>query len=637
VLVEESGRVVLADFGVARAEGDRADSLRTQGPIGTPLYMAPEQITAGALTPQSDLYALGLMLYELVTGEVPFLEATPIATALARLQQAPPDPRAKVPLPDALAELVMSSMAIDPKHRPESAAAFEAALRAIDPSHGASVPPRPSMPVRGPESASAPMQLLRTEAFVPAPRGGTRSDTISPGERALAVLPFRYRGASEGDYLGDALTEELIDRLSTTRGLRVLSSGATERFRDDRDPQTVGKALSVDVIVDGTVQASGGKVRVSARLSDARNGRQLWSERFDGSFEDVFELQDRLGRRIAESLRVGLNTTTISGELPPDAIEHYLRARKKLRETNPRAALELLEQCLAAAPEFGPAHAAHAMAAIRVWFLPGSADRDWGSVARASVDRALACAPTLAETHLAAAMQAMHEARYADAARSTERALDIAPTYPEAHEYLGRLQCETGLTGEGLRRFRLAVDLDPDLGLSWIEIARVERLIGNREASNEAMRRAEELFPATHPPVIVTRTRFAIWDRDFDAVRRLAAAATNPIPAHEFLRLYAQVALGELSVAEARVSVEAVVRGFANARFRGVSLQLAAETMAVGKHPDGAFEYLSRAADDSLIDLVWIERCSALDPLRSDPRFPPIHQQVRKRAQGVWS
>jgi serine/threonine-protein kinase len=617
VLVEESGRVVLADFGVARAEEDRSDSVRTAGPIGTPLYMAPEQVTGGAITPRTDLYAFGLLLYELLTNEVPFVEATSLATALARLQRPPPDPRLVAPVPDVIAEVVLACLTIDPAGRPASAADLELALRVADCGKGATLP----------------MQLLKTEAFEPNRRPGT----ISPGDRALAVLPFQYRGPSEDDYLGDALTEELIDRLSTTRGLRVLAAGATQKFKDDRDPTSVGKALGVDVIVDGTVQTAGGRVRVTARLCDARSGRQLWNERFDGAFADVFELQDRVGKKIAESMRVGLNTTSVSGDLPPEAVENYLRARKKLREARPHTAIELLDQCLAVAPEFGPAHAARAMAAIRAWFLPGSHSTDWQAVAGASVERALACAPGLAETHLAAAMHAMHDARFADAARSTERALDIAPTYPEAHEYLGRLQCETGRTEEGLRRLRLAIDLDPTAGFSWIDLARVERLLGNLEVSKDAMRRAESVFPATHAPIIVSQARFAAWDRDFDTMRRIAAEATAASPAYEFLRIYVFTAIGQVPYDVAIASIDNTVKSFPNSRFRSVALQLSCETLSIGGLIEPALEYLKIAADDCLIDIVWLERCSALDALRSDARFGPIVDQVRARAQSVWT
>jgi eukaryotic-like serine/threonine-protein kinase len=120
-----------------------------------------------------------------------------------------------------------------------------------------------------------------------------------------------------------SLGEELIDLLSTTRGLRVLGSGATARFADasERDPRTIGVELGVDVIVDGNVQLAGNRIRIAARLLAVDSGFQLWSERYDGALEHVFELQDKMGKRIAEALRLELEDIVHRGDAPAEAIE----------------------------------------------------------------------------------------------------------------------------------------------------------------------------------------------------------------------------------------------------------------------------------------------------------------------------
>jgi len=128
VLVEKGGRVVLTDFGIARALVDEA-AQRTQGTAGTPMYMAPEQLSGGELGPRADLYAVGLMLYEMLTAAMPFSGDSPIAVAFARLRQPPPDPRAKLAVPDALAELVLRCLAREPEQRPEGAPQLAQALR----------------------------------------------------------------------------------------------------------------------------------------------------------------------------------------------------------------------------------------------------------------------------------------------------------------------------------------------------------------------------------------------------------------------------------------------------------------------------------------------------------------------------
>ena len=626
VLLEEGGRVVLADFGIARADVDHDAAYKTAGPIGTPIYMAPEQLTGAEVTARTDIYALGLLLYELLTGTVPFLAATAMATALARLHQPAPDPRAvSRHVPDAIAELVLACLALDPGSRPESAAAVAAMLASA--------------------TSSAPRAItdpsLQATAMMPSvspPRAGT----LSPGGRALGVLPFKYRGPSEHDYLGDSLTDELVDLLSRTRGLTVLASAATERFREERDPVAVGRELGVDAIVDGTVQAAAGRVRVSARLCDAKTGAQLWSERFDSPVADVFELQDRLGRRIAESLRVGLTTTTSRGDVPPAAIEAYLRARKLMRSstmtlTTPGGVVELLETCIAEAPDFGPALAAHAMTAIRVWFVPTKKDRDWHAVASESVARAIERAPDIAETQLAASMLSLHDGDFRAAVKRVERALEIAPTYAEAHDFYGRLQCEAGRPADGLRRLRLAADLDPTLSNAWIELARVERMLGNHEASRAARDMLAAVMPLGHPAVVGTDIRLAAWDGDFDRVRELLEIAQRgSSPMHEMMTAYAKAVLDLIDAPTVATLILDRASSLSSARFRAVTYQMSTEALALNGDLTRAVEFFARATDSLLIDVVWVMRCPALDPLRALPEFTRLARVVEDRATSLW-
>ena len=286
ILVETGGRVVLTDFGIARALAEERAS-RTQGAIGTPLYMAPEQVAGEPVDARADLYAVGLLLYELLTGQLPFAAETPWGAAIARLQRDPPDLRQHPAVPLALAELVHRCLRRAPAQRPQSAGEVADALRDWLAREGESrtsstPPPRPL------EGGVLTGRPAPTSALVP---------------RGVALLPLRYQGPRDSEFLGDSLTEALIDQLSRTRGFHVLGSGVTARFRDTRDPRTVGGELGVDWVVDGTMQSTAQAVRVSVRLLEARSGTQLWSGRFEHPSTDLFEIQDRLGPRIAEELR----------------------------------------------------------------------------------------------------------------------------------------------------------------------------------------------------------------------------------------------------------------------------------------------------------------------------------------------
>ncbi|MCA9684210.1 MAG: protein kinase, partial [Myxococcales bacterium] len=304
VMIERSGRVVLTDFGIARAVQGSDATMQTGGLLGTPAYMAPEQIAGERVDAPADLYALGLILFEMLTGRLPFSGETAMAIAMARLHQDLPDLRAETNLPPtavAVLERCLARVAADrPSGAGEVAELITAALDECGRDEGTLGMPAPATIIPG----GIPGGVLGGTRSAPA----TSVPTPTTSGRTLAVLPFRFRGPESERYVAETLSDELIDVLSTMRGLRVSGSGATARFADasERDPRTIGRELGVDVIVDGTVQMAGKRVRISARLLEVSSGFQMWSERYDGALEDVFELQDTMGKRIAEALRLKL-------------------------------------------------------------------------------------------------------------------------------------------------------------------------------------------------------------------------------------------------------------------------------------------------------------------------------------------
>jgi serine/threonine-protein kinase len=508
VLVERGGRVVLTDFGIARALQGTDATLQTGGLLGTPAYMAPEQVAGERIGGPADLYALGLILYEMLTGRLPFSGGSPMAVALARLHQPLPDFAGVPDLPAALVEVLERSLARDVAARFQSAGEMAEVLADVATTLGAlgselSGPDGTlGLPTNALASQSANSLVVTRARSSSSSSSSSSSTTSTPSPqagRALAVLPFRFRGPASDSYVAETLSDELIDVLSTMRGLRVSGSGATARFADagDRDPRTIGAELGVDVIVDGTVQMSDKRVRISARLLDVESGFQLWSERYDGALEDVFDLQDKMGRRIAEALRLKLEDIAHRGEAPAEVIEAYLRARQLARTwewTGPQGAIAHYERCLAIAPAFKPALAGYAIACLRAWFRPAfdPEEPDWEALSAAAVAAAIAGASELAETQLAAAIHAVQYGRYGEAADALGQALRIAPTYAAAHDYLGRLQVEAGRPEQGIAHLELALELDPELHLALGDICRHRALRGDLESLDQLMARYVE-------------------------------------------------------------------------------------------------------------------------------------------------
>jgi eukaryotic-like serine/threonine-protein kinase len=642
VLVERgSGRVVITDFGIARGLAG-GDATLGGGLIGTPAYMAPEQVLGAELGPATDIYALGLMLFEMLTGRLPFVANTPTAIALARLHEPLPELEREPGIPRPLVGLLTRALAREPEQRLASATELTGLLAAA----AAELDSDVSTLDLSDEHTRGPA----TSSVRPTPTTSTRTSltvTTSPGSgRALAVLPFRFRGPEAERYVAESLGEELIDLLSTTRGLRVLGSGATARFADasERDPRTIGVELGVDVIVDGTVQLAGNRIRIAARLLAVDSGFQLWSERYDGALEHVFELQDKMGKRIAEALRLELEDIVHRGDAPAEAIEAYLRARQLARTTDwrgPAGAVALFERCLELAPAFKPALAGRAIATLRAWFLPtwDPNEPDWGARAQAAVAAAESGAPELAETHLARATLAVQHGEYREAADALRQALQIAPTYAEAHDYLGRLQLEAGRPEHGIAHVELALALDPNLIYGLPLIARYQALREDLPKYEETLARfVAALGRGNDTPTAVLELRVATWIDDRERLARVHGRLTVDGPeSASIVGFAAMLVTPEIDEAAMRGSIDSVIQVSRNPRFAALVWQLAAEAAAYRGFDRLALDYITTAAEGVLVDLDWFDHCPLFASLRREPSFERARQLVRRRAETIWT
>jgi serine/threonine protein kinase len=632
VLLEPTGRVVITDFGVART---MSDGLLTGDPnimVGTPAYMAPEQITSGEIGAHTDIYSLGLVLYEMLTGQIPFRAETPIGTAFARLKHDPVDPGTLVEhLPAELSALILRCLAREPAKRPGSARELMELLALFR--HGRS-------------DSSLVDGLLPRDTLVPTQLGISASfASIRMGTLSMAVLPMRYRGPEADAYIAEAITEELVDILSRTRGLKVLSAAASARFSEERDPTAVREQLGVGVMVDGAVQRQGDQLRVTARLVDTGNGVQVWSERFDGKLEDVLELQDRIANRIAEALRLELDSHRHTEGVPGSAVELYMRARGFVRRfdlggTGPEGAERLLTRCLEQAPEFPPALATRALVLARLWSIygDGQAGEGWAARCREAVALALEQAPDQPESQLAAGIMHCERGHYRAAAQALRDALRLAPTYAAAHAHLGALQCEAGRAQEGYRHLTMAVELDPLDPRSLLSVALYHAQRGDYAPASGVLARIPAEDPTTQGAIAIMYLRMSLWRSRPDMVRALQRGWTSADPPRRrLLELLAGVYLGRVEGTELDRAIEGVMQRDASPRVASTIQQLATEVLAARGELDAAFEHLRRAAEDVLVDVEWLTCCPVLADLRSRPGFAPLAMQVRQRAAAIWS
>lgn len=624
VLLERGGRVVITDFGIARALHVGDASLQTQGALGTPAYMAPEQLAGERIGPATDVYALGLMLHELLTGALPFTAATPMQTAIARLNASPPDLTTSHGIEPRLATLIAGLLARAPGDRP-TLPDVATTLAELGESF---------------ENLESTASSFTQNTTRPTP---IRPATIVAQPLALAVLPFSYRGPEGDRYLAEALADELVDLLAMTNGLKVSGFGSTAKFaeRRDRDPRTVGRELGVDVLVDGTVQIAGPLLRVIARLLDTETGFQRWTERFEGSLGDVFELQDRLAKRVAEALRLEVESSIHRGDASAEAIEHYLRARQLARMWRFKGdggAIARYQKCLALAPGFKPALASYAHACVRTWFVPRNADDpDWLPLAEQAITAALAGAPELAETQIAAARWAAYSGDFPRAARSLRQALDIAPTYAEAHYFLGLLQLEGGRAREGLERILLALELDSSLLWSLSSIARYHALRGDLAEYERWIARffAAEQRP-TEVPVHVLQARVGGWFGDRRRSAEAAAALARLVgPSSAMAKVAGLHASDGVDEPTLVAAVDRFLRVVPNPYFRATALQFGCELALIHGHRRLALDWLDELDDTPFPDLDWLEHCVVLEPVRDTEVFRRCVASTRARVEAI--
>jgi TolB-like protein/tRNA A-37 threonylcarbamoyl transferase component Bud32/tetratricopeptide (TPR) repeat protein len=627
ILVEDTGRAVIADFGVARNTRDPT-SLGLGAIVGTPSYMAPEQAVGKAVDSRADVYALGATLFEMFSGVAPRMErAERLATA---------------PIPSELKAILAACLSPDPEDRPSPADVGEVLGLIADRKEADAPGPISGLAVVAPEAprraGEGPVDAFETTRSDVARLEATLASSKRRTETAIVVLPFRELGPPGPNALGEVVSGELTDVLSGTGGLRVLATSAAARFKDDRDPLRIGRELSVGAVIDGTLRIAGEDIRMSVRLIDAVTGSQLWTESFEGSLGDLFSFESIVARRVAEQLRARVLLMPYDSIAPAEAVRCYLDAR--VASKTPAGIgemIRLLERALELSPDLSPALAALATASMTAWFVPFSpATSDWEQICARRVERALAGAPGLAETHVAHGLLAWERGRPQEAVSSLKKALGLAPTYAEALTCLGELSCRMGNTERGLSHSRLARNLDPTHFIPVVTMAREEAFSGR---FHEAMACLDALGDMFSPPAFLLRVRAASWFGDEGEIRSCLARAwalSDSGGALAYGEVVARSFLGELEDSAMVGLSDALLAMGRSPRLSADVLAISVEVQAKAGRLDAALAYLERAAAiPAFVDTDWLERCPGLRDLRESAVYRAALETTRARVRAI--
>jgi tetratricopeptide (TPR) repeat protein/TolB-like protein len=535
ILIDRAGTAYVSDFGLAKSLASAADMTRSGELLGTPRYMAPEQVSGGTLDHRVDLYAFGLILYEMVTGTVPFHGDSAIQELLLRVQAKPPDPRIENPeTPAPLAAVILRCLETSPNARYQSADDILVGLDfGLDAPSGSRrgarrsqvlplpVLPAPVVPARWSrrQLASAGVAVVAALAVgiwlmtraapatvTPSTGAGvstTAAPPAMPGAKFLAVLPFRVLGDPQQlRYVGDGVVEALSSRLFQLGGVSVVSSRDVEQARGAPSIDEAARTLGANLIVEGTVQAAGDNLRLVVNLHDISGGRQTWSRQFTGTRENLFTLQDDIYDGLVGALKLSPRPEAMSHstDRPTDDIEAYdlyLKGRDALRSGQDpqklQTAIGFFEQAIQKDSGFALAHSGLADASLMMY--QEKKDSFWVERARAAAVRARELDDKVPEVHYALGSVYSESGRSAEAVIVLRRALELAPNSDEAYRRLGVAYQALGRKKDAIDALQKAVNVNPYFWLNHNVLGDAYLQFGDTDKALEEFRRVTELEP----------------------------------------------------------------------------------------------------------------------------------------------
>jgi serine/threonine protein kinase/Tfp pilus assembly protein PilF len=599
VMVTSSGQAIVMDFGLAQVAAEASKLTREGATMGTSSYMSPEQTTGAPLDHRTDIWSLGVVLYEMATGNLPFQGHYEQAVLYSIIND-PPEPMntLRSGIPSGFERIVEKCLAKKVDERYQTAGGLIADLQALS---------------RRNESATS---------------SASREEIPS-----IAVLPFENRSrGDEDEYFSDGISEDITSALGKVDGLHVTPRSMAFQFKGKRPlPEEVGRTLKVKHVLEGTVRRAGDRVRINVELIAIDGQYQLWSERYDRVMDDIFEIQDDISQAIVEQLRVKLVGSKKQGlgKRYTENVKAYnlcLQGRYQWWKRTPETihkAMICYERALVEDPNYALAHAWLADCYFSKGYYGLLPPKEAMPKSEAAAVKAIQIDAELADAYTAlGAVNAIYHWNWAEAERNLQRSIELDPGYPVAHVwYSAFILLGQGRLAEAYSEWKRATELDPVTPLVNLGPGTVRVYQRKPDQALEELKKALDLDPNffwTHFFIGLAYLQKGDYDRAISALER------GDVSQHRDGHLgYAYAVSGRPEAA--RKLIEELRAGSRPGYL--VPYHLAIIYVGLGEK-DKAFACLNEACDLRSSQLYWLKVDPQLSSISDDPRFQDILRRM---------